>query len=539
MNGLIYKEQSEALTEAISKGYKSGLLKVVKKNTGTILKLSEPGNGTAPFGRSAKLFNISYTDVDKKLIDNFTVEAFTVAAVNQYDCEEKLKAIAKSIIEGSHPYMQKNPESDVKDLWRDEAYNILADYIEVPDMPPPGVLQTNLRTAVTSSYHAAQWQRLQGLKDIYPAYRYMTREDDLVRESHRALHGKVFNANDPIWNVITPPNGFNCRCYLEPLTDDELSEVEPENRIDIADEPLRKSLLKEASIDKNFARNSGKAESIWGKWLQEKLRSKNYDEVTERMKAVVNKMPEPEDVIKQLEKNAEPFRMLEFTKENWEKEFPQNKVLTPLGEFRLGEAMYDKLTKRTTTRDKSLPRSSDFGLVKPTIEKPEYIIVHKDNNGEYGTIFIKSFKDDSGEIIYSTVLKDKAGEVVFVSLTDRKESNISNKIKAGKLLLYSRRLHSAGSGSFGEKFPALPGLRFNFAESNLLKNNDSFNEVWGKFVSPGNVISTKIKYAVDGFEIWESFSPNDSAGNRSEKRMHPYSEIDNFRKGVLMWYGNE
>jgi SPP1 gp7 family putative phage head morphogenesis protein len=308
VNGLIYKEQSEALTEAISKGYKSGLLKVVKKNTGTILKLNEPGN------RSAKLFNISYTDVDKKLIDNFTVEAFTVAAVNQYDCEEKLKAIAKSIIEGSHPYMQKNPESDVKDLWRDEAYNILADYIEVPDMPPPGVLQTNLRTAVTSSYHAAQWQRLQGLKDIYPAYRYMTREDDLVREIHRALHGKVFNANDPIWNVITPPNGFNCRCYLEPLTDDELSEVEPENRIDIADEPLRKSLLKEASIDKNFARNSGKAESIWGKWLQEKLRSKNYDEVTERMKAVVNKMPEPEEVIKQLEYNAEPFRMLEFTK---------------------------------------------------------------------------------------------------------------------------------------------------------------------------------------------------------------------------------
>ncbi|MDI6804930.1 MAG: hypothetical protein QME58_14010, partial [Bacteroidota bacterium] len=135
---LVYGEISRTLAEGIAKGYRKGIGDVVKLNKKVLLRL---------FTESAKggLFNISYSKADKDLLKNFNAEAFTVAGVLSYECEEKLKEMASSIMDGSHPYMQQHPESSIKDVWRDEAYNILSDYIPMGGkMPPPGQLQTNL-----------------------------------------------------------------------------------------------------------------------------------------------------------------------------------------------------------------------------------------------------------------------------------------------------------------------------------------------------------------------------------------------------------
>ncbi len=32
------------------------------------------------------------------------------------------------------------------------------------------------------------------------------------------LHSKIFHYDDPIWDTIYPPNGFNCRCHVRALT---------------------------------------------------------------------------------------------------------------------------------------------------------------------------------------------------------------------------------------------------------------------------------------------------------------------------------
>ncbi|WP_277989913.1 phage head morphogenesis protein [Pseudomonas aeruginosa] len=42
--------------------------------------------------------------------------------------------------------------------------------------------------------------------------------DSVTRPSHAALHGKVYRWDDPIWQHIMPPNGYNCRCRIVPLT---------------------------------------------------------------------------------------------------------------------------------------------------------------------------------------------------------------------------------------------------------------------------------------------------------------------------------
>ncbi len=271
---LIYREMAKQLSEAVQKGYKGGIAGMVRQNKKSILKLAEKN----------KLFSISYTSADKAMIQNFIVEAFTVAGINSYECEEKLKEMAAQILNGEHPYMKAHPESDAKSLWIDEAYNIIADYIDVADMPPPGVLNTNLRTAVTSSYTASQWTRLQGLKDIYGHYQYKTREDNRVRDAHRLLDNKIFSCNDPIWNTIFPPNGWNCRCYTNALDQEDLGNSNPNDIVSPDNEDVRKQYIAEANVSPDFSRNSGQTGSIWGKWIDQKLTKKVYSEINKRMK---------------------------------------------------------------------------------------------------------------------------------------------------------------------------------------------------------------------------------------------------------------
>jgi len=43
--------------------------------------------------------------------------------------------------------------------------------------------------------------------------------DPVTRDSHAALHGKIFHIDDPIWQERYPPNGFNCRCRVRALTE--------------------------------------------------------------------------------------------------------------------------------------------------------------------------------------------------------------------------------------------------------------------------------------------------------------------------------
>lgn len=57
-------------------------------------------------------------------------------------------------------------------------------------------------------------------EDILPNLKYMTMDDDSVRDEHQKLDGIIKPLRDPFWNTYYPPNGWRCRCFVQ-QTDEE------------------------------------------------------------------------------------------------------------------------------------------------------------------------------------------------------------------------------------------------------------------------------------------------------------------------------
>lgn len=81
------------------------------------------------------------------------------------------------------------------------------------------VLRTNVATAVMAGMIGALRARA-ALSNIV-ALRYQTAGDDRVRSTHSKMDGFRAGIDARVWTVWLPPNGYNCRCVVVPVTRDE------------------------------------------------------------------------------------------------------------------------------------------------------------------------------------------------------------------------------------------------------------------------------------------------------------------------------
>jgi len=121
---------------------------------------------------------------------------------------------------------------------------------------------------------------------------------------------------------------------------------------------------------------------------------------------------------------------VEYTRENYNKLFPDNKVSTPIGEVNLGGHQFEKLEKEK--------RQKYLGAMYQTLTDPIAIIKEKDNRGR-AQLFSKSFKNNlkKTEGVISVVV-DIAGKKISISTHPRDINNIINKIKKVADLVYEK-----------------------------------------------------------------------------------------------------
>ena len=83
----------------------------------------------------------------------------------------------------------------------------------------PHRVRTIVRTNIQTAYSAGRYRRQREVMAARSYWRYSAVLDQVTRPAHRELDGKVFRADDPVWDRIYPPNGFNCRCRVRALSE--------------------------------------------------------------------------------------------------------------------------------------------------------------------------------------------------------------------------------------------------------------------------------------------------------------------------------
>ena len=76
------------------------------------------------------------------------------------------------------------------------------------------IFDANLRV----SYAAGHWAQFEATKSTRPWLRYVAVMDERTRPEHAALHNLCLPVDHPFWKTWAPPNGWNCRCTLQSLS---------------------------------------------------------------------------------------------------------------------------------------------------------------------------------------------------------------------------------------------------------------------------------------------------------------------------------
>lgn len=131
--------------------------------------------------------------------------SFVVAGVTQADIlQEIYNEVEKALAEGTtFAEFKKN----LKEKWTPE-------YQERR-------LRTVYNTNLSVAYSRGRYESMRANAQNRPYWRYKCQFLPGSRESHKALHGKIFRWDDPIWNTLFPPNDWGCQCEVEPLTAEE------------------------------------------------------------------------------------------------------------------------------------------------------------------------------------------------------------------------------------------------------------------------------------------------------------------------------
>ena len=157
----------------------------------------------------------------KDVVDEAAQQSFTVAKAMKMDILQDIRGAVDAALKNGETFtsfQQKiAPTLRAKGWWgKDENGNQLGS---------PHRLKTIYRTNMQGSYNAGRWKEQQESAKDYPWLQYVAVLDGSTRETHAAMDGFIARADDPVWNTIYPPNGYNCRCRVENISAEEAAEA--------------------------------------------------------------------------------------------------------------------------------------------------------------------------------------------------------------------------------------------------------------------------------------------------------------------------
>lgn len=149
-------------------------------------------------------------------------QAFTVAKAVRMDVLEDIFAEVDNAtangITNSQFIKNLTPTLQAKGWWGKQIHVDSQGHAKSVQLGSPHRLNTILRTNLAVNYQAARYQQQLASTDTHPYWQYLCVIDKNTRPEHKALHGRVFRWDDPMWQTLYPPNGWGCRCRVRVLT---------------------------------------------------------------------------------------------------------------------------------------------------------------------------------------------------------------------------------------------------------------------------------------------------------------------------------
>ncbi|MGO3029528.1 phage head morphogenesis protein [Pseudomonas helleri] len=159
----------------------------------------------------------------QEMLDQAHDQAFTVAKAMRLDLLSDIRGALETALQDGQTLKQftkaMQPVLEAQGWWGKQVIVDSSGGAEMVQLGSPRRLKTIYQTNLQSAYMAGRKASMEETADTHPYWRYVAILDGMTRPSHRALSGKVYRHDDPVWSSIYPPNGFNCRCRVTSLTE--------------------------------------------------------------------------------------------------------------------------------------------------------------------------------------------------------------------------------------------------------------------------------------------------------------------------------
>lgn len=143
-----------------------------------------------------------------RIANEYKALAFTVAG---YSKVELLKMFYDELIKAmENGTTMQEFKSNINDFLNNKGY------VGLTNFQADNIFRTNIQTA----YNAGHYKQMTDptVMQLRPYWQYVAIDDRRTRLSHRGMNGKVFRADNPIWDKWFPPNGYRCRCTVITLS---------------------------------------------------------------------------------------------------------------------------------------------------------------------------------------------------------------------------------------------------------------------------------------------------------------------------------
>ena len=229
-----------------------------------------------------------------------------------------------------------------------EARNRLKDFLQAEGYDPhqggmrnlasTGRLNLILKQNAAMAHAAAEWKRMHDpdAMKVYPYVRYHARGDNRTRSEHAHLDGRIFHKDDPFLSTHTPPWEFNCRCWLEEITEKEASKTPDLIQEPTPPEEVTVDSKSGFSFDPAHAFETFEFDAIKDPDLREKAKS-GIEKILSEPGPTPSPVKEPEPVkepnpIKEPEpvKDVTPINESERQAEDTKQPAPPLKFITPV-----------------------------------------------------------------------------------------------------------------------------------------------------------------------------------------------------------------